>query len=662
MNRVVLGLYAFLVPAAVFGQTVRVSVLSTPPGATVLLDTRDGQNLGATPLDRIAVPRGRHTLIFTMDGYEDTSLPVEIRRTRETFTATLTPLATIELTSGADGSATGADVAIDGQHVGTVPYSGKVRRGRHELRITRSGFIDVSQWLELRAGETRAQTIVLQQARVAGSLLVAGDVPGAEVFVDGAPRGNSPVVVDDLDVGPHTVEIRAPNLPPFTQTVAVQGGQRVTVNPSIRPTRPPSGSLRVLSNVPEAQVVLDGDPVGGVPADAGDVEAGTHILEVMAPGYRPIQQEIQIEASQRRVVRIELERIPEAAPVATLRVVSPIPNAQVFLDGASVGNAPFQRADLAVGQHYVTVQATGYRNWQRSIVLEAGRNVELAAELQAIASLRVTSGRPGAVVSLDGEVVGHTPFESHEVVAGQHQLVLSAPGFRDHSQSITIGPGENREIQANLESVHQTLAPEELAALRRSMTPWAAGALPKGQVALDVGVGWPYFVDLRFGVGLLPFLDGGVGLRTYVNTWEFVGRAKAAVRAGALGFGAYGELGGGLGPDSRNVYFAELGPMVSLFFGEWGAFTLRLPIELYSEKCGDVPTDPSITLGVCDRDDNARLRFGGLLEVVTSSRWNLFALFEGVLSGGERDAYQDVLGTGNRDTLVYFKLGGTYKF
>lgn len=662
MNRAVLAILALLVPTVALGQTVRVNIQSTPPGATVFLDGRDGQNLGQTPLDRIAVPRGQHTLVFALDGFEDTSLPVEIRRTRETFMANLTPLATIELTSGADGSATGADVSIDGRRMGTVPYAGRVRGGRHELRITRSGYIDVSQWLDLRSGETRAQTIVLQQARVAGSLLIAGDVPGAEVFVDGTPRGNSPVVVDDLDVGPHTVEIRAPNLPPFTQTVAVQGGQRVTVNPTIRPSRPPSGSLRVLSNVPEAQVVLDGDPVGGVPADAGDVEAGTHILEVMAPGYRPVQQEVQIEAGQRRVVRIELERLPETAPVASLRVVSPVPNAQVFLDGTPVGNTPFQRADVSVGQHYVTVQAAGYRNWQRSVALQAGANVELAAELQAIATLRVRSNAAGAVVTLDGEVIGTTPIESREVTAGEHRLVLAAPGFRDHSETITIGAGGTHEVQANLVSATQTLTPEQAAALRRSMTPWAAGVLPKGQVALDVGVGWPYFVDFRMGVGLLPFLDGGVGMRTYVNTFEFVGRAKAAVRVGSLGFGAYGELGGGLGPGARNLYFAEFGPMASLFFGEQGAFTLRLPVELYSEKCGDDPPDAVLPLGTCDRDDNARLRFGGLLEIVTSSRWNFFALLEGVIAGGERKAYQDVLGTDNHDTLVYFKLGGTYKF
>lgn len=665
---------AVFAPALAGAQTVRVNIASTPPGAAVFVDTLESNSIGNTPLTKIAVPRGRRTLLFVLDGFENASMSVDVRRARETFTATLTALARLELTAPADGLSTGADVLIDGQQVGTLPFTGHLRRGRHELRVTKSGFQDYSQWIEVRAGETRAQTITLVPARVAGSMLVAGDVPGAEVFVDGTPRGNSPVVVDDLDPGPHSVEIRAQGLPPFSQTVAVQGGQRITVNPSIRPTRAPTGSLRVLANVPEAQVVLDGDPVGAVPADAGDVESGTHILEVMAPGHRSVQQEVQVVAGERRVVRVALERLPEQAPAGTLRVVSPTPGAQVYLDGASVGGVPFERSDVSVGQHYVTVQAEGHRAWRRNVTVVAGSNVELAAELEAVGTLKIRSNVPGAIVSVDGEVVGRTPFESTDIVVGERNLLVSAPGYRDYAETVSITAGGSREIEAQLTSTSQTLSSDELRALRQSMVPYAAGALPAGQVAMDLSLGWPYFFDIRFGVGILPFLDAGVGMRTYFNTFEFVGRAKAALRVSALGFALYGEAGGGLGPDSRSVGFFEFGPMLSLFFGNRGAFTLRMPIELYTEKCGELDDndeahDEFTDVGECGGSGSsphdgtgARMRFGGMIEVVTSPRWNLFAQLEGVISGDQRKAYQDVLGTGNEDTLLYFRVGLTHKF
>lgn len=654
-----------LVPSIAVAQTVRVNIASTPVGAAVFVDSLDTASIGHTPLTKIAVPRGRRTLFFVLEGFENASMSVDVRRARETFTATLTPFARIELAAPADGMSTGADVSIDGQNVGTLPYSGFLRRGRHELRVTKTGFQDFSQWVELRSGETRAQTITLIPARVTGSLLVAGDVPGAEVFVDGTPRGNSPVVVDDLDPGPHTVEIRAQGLQPFSQTVAVQGGQRMTVNPTIRPTRAPSGSLRVLANVADAQVVLDGDPVGSVPADAGDVTAGSHILEVMAPGHRNVQQEVQIVAGERRVVRVELERLAETAPAGAVRVVSPTPGAQVFLDGAAVGGVPFEKADVPVGQHYITVQAPGHRSWRRNVTVTAGGHTDLAAELEAVGTLKIRANVPGALVTVDGEVVGRTPFESADIVVGERAVMVSAAGYRDYAETVPIVAGGTREVEATLTSTTETLSPAELRALRQSMTPWAAGALPTGQVAMDIGFGWPYFIDLRFGVGVLSFLDAGVGMRTYFNTFEFVGRAKAALRVNALGVALYGEAGGGIGPDSRSVGFFEVGPMVSLFFGKSGAFTLRMPFEVYTERCGQLEEDEESTdLGQCSSDTgtDARIRFGGIMEVVLGPRWNLFGMFEGVISGPERRAYQDVLGTGNRDTEIYFRIGVTHKF
>src|SRR5688572_291780 len=115
-------------PAVGLAQTVRVNIQSVPPGASVFVDSRDAQSLGTTPLSKVAVPRGRRSLIYVLEGFEDASLSVDVQRQRETFVATLTPLATLELAP--DAQSAGADVMIDGQTVGTLPFNGKVRRGR----------------------------------------------------------------------------------------------------------------------------------------------------------------------------------------------------------------------------------------------------------------------------------------------------------------------------------------------------------------------------------------------------------------------------------------------------------------------------------------------------------------------------------------------------
>jgi len=56
------------------------------------------------------------------------------------------------------------------------------------------------------------------------------------------------------------------------------------------------------------------------------------------------------------------------------------------------------------------------------------------------ARLVVTSPTPGATLSIDGRAVGPLPWDG-EVVAGHHELLVSAPGFVDSSRTVRATSG-----------------------------------------------------------------------------------------------------------------------------------------------------------------------------------------------------------------------------
>jgi hypothetical protein len=62
------------------------------------------------------------------------------------------------------------------------------------------------------------------------------------------------------------------------------------------------------------------------------------------------------------------------------------------------------------------------------------------------------------------------------------------------------------------------------------------------------------------------------------------------------------------------------------------------------------------------RQDLARVRLGGALDLVLSRNWNVWALMEGVLAGDKRRVLGDLFDLGNEDTQLYFQLGLSYKF
>lgn len=79
------------------------------------------------------------------------------------------------------------------------------------------------------------------------------------------------------------------------------------------------GTVEVLANVPDAEVLLDGAPAGRTPLAAPlRVPAGTVVVEVRAAGHHPIQRRVVVAAGQLSRESVTLvARIPEvAAPTA----------------------------------------------------------------------------------------------------------------------------------------------------------------------------------------------------------------------------------------------------------------------------------------------------------------------------------------------------------
>jgi hypothetical protein len=202
--------------AAFWPQTARaqrglipVNIESTPPGATVYVDSADTTPVGTTPMQNARLPRGQHTLIFKLANHEDARLPVNIRRRRETFRATLHPLGRILVTPG-NPESQGASVRLDGQPSGTVPFDETVQPGRHLVQVEREGYNTYTQWVDVAGGQVITIPVMLEaQAPDTGSLLVAADVPTARVSVDGQARGQTPLVLDGLTEGEHVVEVTA---------------------------------------------------------------------------------------------------------------------------------------------------------------------------------------------------------------------------------------------------------------------------------------------------------------------------------------------------------------------------------------------------------------------------------------------------------------------
>jgi hypothetical protein len=134
-----------------------------------------------------------------------------------------------------------------------------------------------------------------------------------------------------------------------------------------------------------------------------------------------------------------------------LAVKVTVEGAAVEVDGAPVGTSPLATPlVLTVGTHTLKVSRSGYAEYLDTVKVSTNQTTTVEVELLPFAAvIEVSSMPPGAEVTIDGKLVGQTPVHV-EVDPGERVLRVSADGFHDGEQTLTVQAGEAYKVDVEL--------------------------------------------------------------------------------------------------------------------------------------------------------------------------------------------------------------------
>lgn len=637
--------------------TSRTNIDTAPTGAQVYLVQGTQETFqGTTPMKLFRLPRGTIQLKFKKDGYDDLVQTVTIIASVQTLFFNMTrtiQAATIELTAGAEFA--GGTAEIDGKAVGPIPSTTKVSPGRHQVVVTKTGYQRWERWIEATEGQRATFDVVLTKVEAAkGEILVTSNPSGATVTVNGAPKGVTPTVVEGLPAGPYLVEVALADFVKASQTVNVAPGARAIFDAQLVKVKGDTGELKILADIEDATVYLDGEAIGKAPVTQGGVRVGTHQIEARSPRGFYAEATAEVKAGELYVVRLKM--VQTAPPdKGTVRIVTTAPDGEGKLDDGEWKPLPTVFNEVDVGSHVVRVRATGFAPWSKTITVERGQSQEVVAELGQAGKVEVTTkdGRQ-ADLFLDGKPIGKTPFIG-DVPAGTHTLLVQREDGKQEEFQIAVSGERIVKVNAAFGSDIPKVVEQH-----RPM-PFSARALSAGTGHASFIVSWPTWpfpLTLQAGGGIGSGFDVNVQFRTALNVinelelmlkWTFV---ETKTLATSVEFG----IGGGLGADDRSSFVLRPVLKGSLLVGDKAAITARAGFLYHTDRLG-----PDTEEATRDRDAGIRFYLGLNVEFEITSSLNLVFMLEGDPIGDKRRLYE-VSFLDDPDPKLYFAGGLTFTF
>ena len=225
-------------------------------------------------------------------------------------------------------------------------------------------------------------------------------------------------------------------------------------------------------------IVAEADPdfsLSGLNWSFGErilVRPGEYVLKVSAEGYHPYEQNITVSDADTQQLEIQLAPLPGTVTLTTRPA-----GAVITVDETVLGPSPLTDRVFETGRYAVSASLARYQRWQGELEV-IGRNQSQTLEIMMVpdwAQVTFTTAPVSVTATVDGEVSEITE-RGVEVLSGERNLTLSAPGFMPATIPLTIVAG----VDQDLGSI--TLTPAD-ATLTLNSTPAGAGVSVNGTFA-----------------------------------------------------------------------------------------------------------------------------------------------------------------------------------
>ena len=356
----------------------------------------------------------------------------------------------------------GAEVWLDGEHVGSTPWSKERKKsGAYDLRVALAGHLSDTRSVNVKNQETAEIHALLEPNW--GSLEVRSDPLGAAISLDGEGTGKvTPYRFERMAVGVAEVRLSLDGYGEAVQRPVVERKETATVE---APLQPKLGLLWIQTTY------KDGTPCEGTVTVDGQPQSDTTPMKLELPAreYEVIARCGDNMGSDRvRVVhgdKVTLD-MPVLGGTNFYRgenIVNKVtnetgfmmisvqpPDATIYLNGEDVGQGTVQ-LERGTGDYVVTAELGDmYHPARQEVALSTGTEKIALQLMPAFGAFEISSSPTGASVYLDDRLLGTTPHNA-TLRSYDYRLKVVKEDYVEHIDSISIEDNKTLALNLSLE-------------------------------------------------------------------------------------------------------------------------------------------------------------------------------------------------------------------
>jgi len=336
----------------------------------------------------------------------------------------------------------GAEVKVNGDPTGSsTPFQKPLNPGRYSYELTTQLYLPYSGTFVINAGKTTIIENMLEPNFGTLSIQSQPEDSAAIYLDDRLLKQKTPIVIEQLASGQHSVVLRKEMYETVEQNFEIQNGQTTTLNVVLQPT---FGEVEI--TVPGGvEIWVDQERVG-FGDYSGRLLKGIHLIEGKKLNHYDFSETVTIELGQKHQVIVTMSPI-----TGILTIMTEPPEADIFLDGVNKGKSPLIIENLIIGSHTIRLAKDGHGEVSKQISLQENQTLDVYETLPSALVVRVTSSPTGAYLSIDGKMKGLTP-STETVTFGRHTVEISKEGYKKTNRTISID-GKRTSFDFSLEKL-----------------------------------------------------------------------------------------------------------------------------------------------------------------------------------------------------------------